>query len=233
MAFRKHLANLTNLLQSTASESKNDALTADSKEQNTSVKNFKTVFAVIDIQKSFTKNMDNKKELSLIEQLKKSLDKAIKEKNYILIVNYAPDEEDPKTNKDEEELHPEIRAMIEAYPHKYTILKKIDNGGRYILDHLQKENILFDKICISGVNTCACVRLTVSYLSVRSENHFSIEINKSCCACSCEEVDKSHPDSLFSCGTRKCNADSLQDFKNVTIIKNEVPCNNILSIGSR
>jgi nicotinamidase-related amidase len=150
------------------------------------------IFAIIDMQPTF---IAAKKQV-MINSFKKALNNAMTQGQYILFVNYdlmskiyvqgkwvAPIEE---RNADKDyQVNPVLNQMVAAYPNKATIWKCTDSGATEILEHLKSKKIAFEKICIAGVNICACVSSTVEDLSSKSQKGFLIELNNSCCSCDC------------------------------------------------
>lgn len=152
-----------------------------------------SIFVIIDMMPSFIAA----RKPSIISSLGESLRNAMNEGQYILIVNYDRGGQRfidnkwvtvPIEERVDDQLHPDLKKILEAYPNKATIWKKTDSGANEILGHLKSKNIPFSRICVAGVNICGCVSSTVEDLS-RNQGNFIIELNESCCTCDCSSSE--------------------------------------------
>lgn len=130
----------------------------------------------------------------LIENVKNEIKKAIRLQIPVVLVEYGGDEADlfrilRGENPGISQTYPEIKQLLRGYKYFAKTVKKVDDGSKNILESCKRRKFPTDHLLICGINTCACVFVTVKGL-LQKLPQAKIELVKAGCGCNCSNFDR-------------------------------------------
>lgn len=129
----------------------------------------KYTLLVIDMQQWFDPKINT------IVACKRTIKKAVKDKAFILFVEYY---ECGRTMK-------ELLSLVENYNNIFYVIKKEDNGSKYVQLAMNHLNLPIGHIKVCGVNTDECVQQTILGLQkLYADSNIEVIAN----ACNADEV---------------------------------------------
>ncbi len=118
------------------------------------------VLLLIDLQTGFDASYDKK----LLKTVSNQIKKARSENIPIISLEYINDGD----------LQPILQNELEGYNKKYTVEKRVNNGGPEVVQVLEKLSILEADLYVCGVNTSACVISTIRWIQTESKHNINV-----------------------------------------------------------